>query len=73
MQQFELDEELLSLQDTVHIPGEIPIEGENPKALERILNGKLYNSIYDGILGAFVTQFLSIDNGLTGQLSICMK
>lgn len=39
MLQFELDEELLSLQDTVHVPGEIPIEGENPKALERILNG----------------------------------
>ncbi|KAF9428681.1 Condensin complex subunit [Podila epigama] len=35
---FELDEELLSLQDTVHVPGEIPIEGESHKNLERILN-----------------------------------
>ncbi|KAG0336529.1 Condensin complex subunit [Podila humilis] len=43
---FELDEELLSLQDTVHIPGEIPIEGENPKALERILN-EIVDSLQD--------------------------
>ncbi|KAI9242455.1 MAG: armadillo-type protein [Podila humilis] len=46
MLQFELDEELLSLQDTVHIPGEIPIEGENPKSLERILN-EIVDSLQD--------------------------
>ncbi|KAG0090671.1 Condensin complex subunit [Podila epicladia] len=46
MLQFELDEELLSLQDTVHIPGEIPIDGENPKALERILN-EIVDSLQD--------------------------
>ncbi|KAF9584658.1 Condensin complex subunit, partial [Lunasporangiospora selenospora] len=37
--QFELDEELSSIQqDTIHISREIPIEGENQKTLERILN-----------------------------------
>ncbi|KAG0342692.1 Condensin complex subunit [Podila horticola] len=46
MLQFELDEELLSLQDTVHVPGEIPIEGENPKSLERILN-EIVDSLQD--------------------------
>lgn len=58
MLQFELDEELLSLQDTVHIPGEISIEGENPKSLERILNGKLRTS-----------RHAVIRNALTGSLS----
>jgi hypothetical protein len=38
---FALDEELNSLQtDSIYIANEIPIEGENPKTLDRILNGK---------------------------------
>ncbi|KAG0065308.1 Condensin complex subunit [Linnemannia elongata] len=37
---FALDEELNNLQtDSIHIPNEIPIEGENPKTLDQILNG----------------------------------
>ncbi|KAG0208089.1 Condensin complex subunit [Mortierella sp. GBA30] len=37
---FELDEELNSVQqESVHIPGEITIEGENQKTLDSILNG----------------------------------
>ncbi|KAG0278180.1 Condensin complex subunit [Linnemannia exigua] len=37
---FALDEELNNLQtDSIHIANEIPIEGENPKTLDRILNG----------------------------------
>ncbi|KAF9920846.1 Condensin complex subunit [Linnemannia zychae] len=37
---FALDEELNNLQtDSIHIPNEIPIEGENSKALDQILNG----------------------------------
>ncbi|KAG0259844.1 Condensin complex subunit [Actinomortierella ambigua] len=44
---FELDEELLNLQqDTIVITGEIPIEGENHKSLERILN-VIVDSIQD--------------------------
>ncbi|KAG0240937.1 Condensin complex subunit [Actinomortierella wolfii] len=44
---FELDEELLNLQqDTIVVPGEIPIEGENHKSLERILN-VIVDSIQD--------------------------
>ncbi|KAF9117197.1 Condensin complex subunit [Mortierella sp. AM989] len=36
---FELDEELNNVQqDSIHIPNEISIEGENQKTLERILN-----------------------------------
>ncbi|KAF9438398.1 Condensin complex subunit [Entomortierella beljakovae] len=36
---FELDEELNNVQqDSIHISNEIPIEGENQKSLERILN-----------------------------------
>ncbi|KAG0292153.1 Condensin complex subunit [Linnemannia gamsii] len=37
---FALDEELNNLQtDSIHIANEITIEGENPKTLDRILNG----------------------------------
>ncbi|KAF9919096.1 Condensin complex subunit [Lobosporangium transversale] len=47
MGNFELDEELSNVQqDSIHIPGEITIEGENHKTLERILN-EIVDTLHD--------------------------
>ncbi|KAF9345500.1 Condensin complex subunit [Mortierella sp. AD094] len=65
---FELDEELNNVQqDSIHIPNEISIEGENQKTLERILNeivdtlqeasGNITDSIVFDQIRSFIKHF----------------